>query len=140
MTCFLDTSAWISITQKDQPYHGPAREYFEQLLEENAKLITNNVVIDHTLCHLKSQKGSALARQFLTIIEESVLTINLRTDWISRRVRRTAMNQYLKSSDERLTLTHFYINETLKRKRVDIIFSFDEALRKFGLPLMPQIM
>jgi predicted nucleic acid-binding protein len=138
MTCFIDSTAWIAIVHKQNPNHTTASEYFQQLLEEDAKLVTNNVAIDQTLSHLKSENNSELARKFLTIIDESVLTINLRMDWISRRVRRNALNQFLKSSDTHLTLSHFYINETLKRKRVDIIFSFDQALRKFGLPLMPQ--
>lgn len=138
MTCFIDSSAWVAIVRDTHPNHVIAKEYFQQLLEEDAKLVTNNVAIDQTLSHLKYEKDNELARQFLTIIDESVLTINLRMDWISRRVRRSALNQFLKSSDKQLTLSHFFVNETLKRKRVDIIFSFDQALRKFGLPLMPQ--
>ncbi len=138
MTCFLDATAWIAISDAKNANHKAACEYFSQMLEENAKLVTNNVVIDQTLGFLKKKHGAEKTRQFLNIIDESVLTINLRMDWISRRVRRNAINQYLKSADADLELSHFIINESVKRKRVDIIFSFDPALRRFGFPLMPQ--
>jgi predicted nucleic acid-binding protein len=139
MTCFIDATAWLAIIDKNHPNHEAAREYFSLMLEENAKLITNNVAIDQTLVQLKNDLGPDKARQFLNIIDESVLTINLRMDWISRRIRRNGLNQYLKSTDESLVLSHFLINETLKRKRADVVFSFDPALKRFGLPLMPQM-
>lgn len=138
MTCFVDSSAWLAVIESNNPMHEIASSYLQQLLEDNAKLYTNNIVIDTVLQTIKAKKSGEKARRFLNIIDESVLTINLRIDWISRRIRRNGINQYLKSSEKSLTLDHFYIQETLKRKRVDIIFSFDESLLCFGLPLMPQ--
>jgi predicted nucleic acid-binding protein len=138
MTCFIDSSAWLAVIESNHPKHKAAKSYFQQLLEDNAKLYTNNIVIDKVLQNIKTNRSGEKARRFLNIIDESVLTINLRIDWISRRIRRTSINQYLKSSEKSLTLDHFYIQESLKRKHVDIIFSFDESLLNFGLPLMPQ--
>lgn len=137
LTCFIDTSAWIAIIDKNDPRHRQAREYFEQLLEKNTKLITNNIVIDRAAESLKSRLGAGQARQFTNIIDDSILTINLRLDWISRRIRKLGLNQFLKSNDSDLGLHHFYIQETLKRKHADVVFTFDTALKKFSLPLMP---
>lgn len=138
MTCFIDTSAWLAVIDNTHSNHAAAADYFRQLLEDDAKLISNNAVVDQVLEYLKEERNAELARQFINIIDESVLTVNLRMDWISRRVRRASINQYLKSGESGLKLHHFYVNETLKRKRVDIIFSFDASLKRFGLPLMPQ--
>lgn len=137
MTCLIDSSAWLAIANRDDPNHHRARDYFKELLEKNAKIVTNNAIIDETLQKIKAQLGNDLAKKFMNIIDESVITVNLRVDWISRRTRKSAINQYLRSSDNSLELKYFFIHETLKRKKVDIIFGFDEKLNGFGLPLMP---
>jgi len=137
MTVFIDVSAWTAIVDGNDPNHAAATEYFQELLEKNAKMITNSAVLDQTLQEIKSKFGKQQAKKFLTIIDESVLTINLRMDWIARRVRRNALTRFLKD-DNGLQLLHYYIYETVNRKHVDIIFSFDQRLKSFGLPLMPQ--
>jgi predicted nucleic acid-binding protein len=138
MTVFIDTSAWIAIVDKDQRYHDSAQEYFKHLLEKNAKIITNNIVIDEAITWLKENKGSEVASSFLSIIDESVITINLRVDWISRRVRKLSLNQYLKSKDTMLQLSDNYKLETLRRKNADLVFTYNDSFRGFGFPVMPQ--
>ncbi|HHE54780.1 MAG TPA: PIN domain-containing protein [Caldithrix abyssi] len=137
-TTFIDTSAWLAIIDPSNPDHFRAKTYFEYLLERDAKLVTNNIVIDETLDALKQIQGVELAAKFNQIVDEALLTIKLRMDWISRRIRRTAINNFLRSSNPSLRMRHFFIKETLKRKKVDIIFSFDQTLSEFNLPLMPQ--
>ncbi|MHB2156058.1 type II toxin-antitoxin system VapC family toxin [Calditrichota bacterium GD2] len=139
MTTFIDSSAWIAIIDVDDPHHQKATEFFEYLLERDAKLVTNNLMIDETLDRLKNLANVELAAQFMRIIDEALLTINLRMDWISRRVRRNAINNFLRSTNPALRMRHFFIKETLKRKKVDMIFSFDPSLKEFNLPIMPQV-
>ncbi len=138
MTCFIDASAWLAIVDAQDANHLKAKDFFEYLLERDAKLVTNNYVIDRTLDELKHRFDIELATKFMKIIEESIITINLRVDWISKRIRRSALNNFLRSTNEDLTLYYFYLQETIKRKKVDIIFSFDQRLGEFGLPIMPQ--
>jgi len=135
---FLDSSAWLAVVDPDDPNHEKAREYFRLMLERGARAITNNIVIDQTLQTLRSKFGTDLSRRFLEIIDESTLSVNLRVDWISRRVRRSVIQQFLKSSKNELTLDHFYIYESLKRKKADFVFSFDPAVKHFKYPVIPQ--
>ncbi|MBN2424883.1 MAG: PIN domain-containing protein [Calditrichaceae bacterium] len=137
MTCFIDTSAWIAIVDKDDPNHQKSSEYLEQILQKNAKIITNNVVLDETIDSIKIKSGRKLAEDFSTIIDESILTINLRMDWVSRRMRRNALLNYLKSSSKELKLRHFFIIETIKKKKIDIIFSFDPAWKSYDMAVAP---
>ena len=138
MTCFIDGSAWIAITDQSNDNHENAKEYFKSLLENNTKLVTNNIAIDEAITWLRENMSAQAARKFLDTLDESILTVNLRMDWIVRRVRRAGLNNYLKSKDTDLSLKHFLIHESIKRKRVDILFSFDHKYRVFGIPLMPQ--
>jgi uncharacterized protein len=137
-TVFIDSSAWIAILDRNNPNHKISRSYYENLLNKNIRLVTNNFCVDNTISFLKLITGNEQTKKFLSIIDESVLTINLHVDWISRRIRRNAMELFLNSSNAKLTLQHFYIQESLKRKRVDFIFSFDPLLKEFDFPVMPQ--
>jgi predicted nucleic acid-binding protein len=139
MTCFIDADAWLAIVDRNDENHARARTFFEYLLERDIKLVSNNYVIDKTLDELKNRFDEDMAAKFMKIIEEAVITINLRLDWISKRIRRTAINNFLRSTHSELTLYHFYIKETIKRKKVDIIFSFDQRLAEFGIPVMSQV-
>lgn len=138
MTCFIDGSAWIAITDQTNENHEQSKEYFRSLLEKNAKIVTNNIAIDDAIQWLKKNRSAEVARQFFNTIDESIITVNLRMDWISRRVRRAGINNFLKSKDINLDLKHFLIHESIKRKRVDVLFSFDQKFKVFGIPLMPQ--
>ncbi|KAA3614174.1 MAG: PIN domain-containing protein [Calditrichaeota bacterium] len=135
---FIDKTAWIALLDKTNPNYEAARVYFENLLAQNARLVTNNYCVDETVSFLRSTLGNDLATKFMLIIDESVLSINLRVDWISRRIRRNALNNFLKSSNSELSLNHFFIYESIKRKRVDFIFSYDTNLKNFDFPVMPQ--
>ena len=138
MTCFVDSSAWVALVDSTNPKHAAAKAYFENLLDNNAKIITNNTVLDEAVMELSLSINKKTAQKFMQIIDESIITIHLRMDWISRRVRKQVLNQFLKSESTDLELRHFYILETLRRKNADIIFTFDQRLKETGFPLMPQ--
>ncbi len=98
----------------------------------------DNVVLDETLDRIKQNLGEKVAMEYLSILDEGVLSVSIRLDWISRRVRRTAIENMISNKKTELTLKHFYILETLRRRRIDIVFSFDQALKNFDYPIMPQ--
>jgi len=135
---FIDTSAWCSIVDGNDPRHNEAVAYFSLLLNSGARLVTSSLVIDDVASEMKSRLSTDAVRRFLGIIDESVFTVNLRVDWASRRIRRSVLDHFLKSDESGLSLRHFYIAESLKRKRADILFSFDSGLKKFDIPVMPQ--
>ena len=137
-TVFIDTSAWLAILDENNPHNAEAREYFTSLLTQSTRPVTNNIVVDEVLQEVKSRFESTTAKQFLAILDESVLSVNLRVDWISRRIRRIALDNYFKNKNDQLKIRHFYIFESLKRKRADFVFSFDTNLKYFDYPVMPQ--
>lgn len=135
---FLDASAWIAVLDEKDKNYSSARKYFEKLLEQRTRLITNNLIIDDTLQYLKVLYGNVFAQKFLATIDESAMSVKLVVDWVSRRVRRNALEGFLKNSNSDLQLKHFFIYESLKRKKVDIVFSYDQNLKHFDYPVMPQ--
>lgn len=137
-TVFIDASAWIAVIDEQNPNHIQAREYYKKLIEQSARLVTNNIVVDECLSVLKEKFGNEFAQQFLETIDESVLSVTLRVVWISRRIRRNVINNFLKTSSSKHSMRQYYVYESIKRKKVDIVFSYDENLKAFDFPVMPQ--
>ena len=68
MTCFIDGTAWIAVSDSNDANHEKAKEYFKSLLEKDAKLVTNNIAIDEAILWFKKKYGGEVARQFLNTI------------------------------------------------------------------------
>ncbi len=135
---FIDSSAWCAIVDGNDTNHIQARDYFSNLLQGGVRLVTCALAVDKAVDRLKMRRGPEDVRRFLNVINESVLTVHLKVDWASRRVRRMVLESFLKNTDGSLTLHYFYIAESLKRKKADILFSFDPEMKKFDVPVMPQ--
>jgi hypothetical protein len=81
----------------------------------------------------------SLAQEFSKLIEESTLTTNIHMIWLTRRLRRSSLKQFFSMREPGIELSHCIIFEEMQRKKVNAIFSFDDILKVFGIPLMPQV-
>jgi hypothetical protein len=88
---------------------------------------------------IKKDCGLDLAVEFTRLIEDAVLSTNLRLSWPTRRLRRNSLKQFFSFKDSIVNLQQCYILEEVKKKRINIIFSFDDALKTMAIPLMPQL-
>jgi len=136
---FIDYSGWYALINADHPYHSQAQEYFQQLLDSRTRLYTNLVQLDTAITMIKKDCGLDLAVEFTRLIEDAVLSTNLRLSWPTRRLRRNSLKQFFSIKDSIVNLQHCYILEEVKKKRINIIFSFDDALKTMAIPLMPQL-
>jgi predicted nucleic acid-binding protein len=134
--CLIDASAWLAVLDGKNKNHAEAKNYFTHILSSGFRIYTNNTIIDDAIQQLKLLSPKR-ASYFLDIVDESVLTVNLRLDWLSKRARKNALNQFLKSKNQQLSLTHFFTIETIHQKKIDILFTFDKAFDHLSLPIMP---
>jgi len=136
---FIDSTGWYALIQPEYKYHDSAREYYQQLLDSRAKIYTNINEITMAISKIKSQCGLSVATEFSKIIEQSSLATNLNVSWITRRIYRAALRQFFSIKQVEIELRHCFIFEDVRKKKINLIFSFDHALKYFGIPLMPQI-
>jgi hypothetical protein len=87
---------------------------------------------------IKQDCGLNVATDFSKLIDQSVLSTNLNVSWMTRRLHRAALKQFFSVKDPQIEIRQCLIFEEVKRKKINIIFSFDDALKSFGIPLMPQ--
>lgn len=135
---FVDSSGWYALINNQHLNHDLAREYFQKLLTSNAKLYTSIQEVNSAISEIKQNYGLNAALEFSRIIDEANLSSNLHVSWFSRRLRRASLKQFFSIRDQEIDLRHCTIFEDVRKKKINVIFSFDDSLRKFGIPLMPQ--
>jgi predicted nucleic acid-binding protein len=135
---FIDSSAWYSLVQADHDHHEAAKEYFQQILDSRTTLYTNITEITSAISKIKQNCGLNVATEFSKLIDQSILSTNLNVSWLTRRLHRAALKQFFSIKNPQIEIRHCLIFEEIKKKKINIIFSFDNALKSFGIPLMPQ--
>lgn len=63
---FVDTGAWLALTDRQDNLHAAAKSAFVALLQESRRLVTTNLVIAETYTLLRRRIGHTTAMQFLT--------------------------------------------------------------------------
>ena len=122
---FIDSSGWYALVNNQHLNHDLAKEYFQKLLTSNAKIYTSIPEVN-------------AAFEFSRIIDEANLSSKLHVSWFTRRLRRSSLKQFFSIKNQEIELSHCTIFEDVRKKKINVIFSFDDSLRKFGIPLMPQ--
>ena len=136
---FIESSAWCALIHARHPFHDQAKDYFQQILESRARLYSNIQEINSALSFIKKECGLEIAVEFSKLIEDAVLSTNLRLSWPTRRLRRSSLKLFFSIKESSVDIRHCYIFEEVRKKKINIIFSFDEALKTFAIPLMPHV-
>jgi predicted nucleic acid-binding protein len=84
---FVDTGAFIAITDKSDQYHSRAAAYFLKLLKLRHPLLTTNFVLDETYTRLKRKLGSKAS---ITFGDEIRKSDQLETIIVDRETERKA--------------------------------------------------
>ena len=121
---FITESVWIALMDSDNISHNKTKASFSKLLDGKYYIITSSYVIDAVIEFLKQNCSKEQANSFLDVIDRSVLTNNLKIFWLSRRLRRTAVERFTKNDDR-------FLNETMnillmEQKKVKYVFSLNE--------------
>jgi predicted nucleic acid-binding protein len=135
---FIDSTGWHALVNKEHQYHQRAKEYFQSLLDKNARLYTNILELNTAITEIKKEVDLAAAIDFNKIIDESSVSSNLNISWYTRRMRRAALKHFFSIKESGIEIKHCAIFEDVRKKKINFIFSFDDQLKKFGIPLMPQ--
>lgn len=135
---FIDSTGWYSLVQSEDEHHEAAKEYFQQLLDSRTRLYTNITEITSAISKIKQNCGLSVATDFSKLIDQSILSTNLNFSWLTRRLHRAALRQFFSIKEPQIEIRHCLIFEEIKKKKINFIFSFDDVLKSFGIPLMPQ--
>ena len=134
---FIDASGWFAIIQPTNINHYSAKEYFQNILDSGEKIYTNILEINEVITLIKKHCSVDKAAEFSKIIEEAVLSTDLHISWLSRRLRRNSLKHFFSMKSPGIEMRHCIIFEEVRKRKINYIFSFDQVLKSFGIPLMP---
>jgi len=65
---FVDTGAWIALTDRADQYHRDATAIYTRLKQQRVRLVTSDYVLDETMTRLRYDSGHHQALRFIELI------------------------------------------------------------------------
>lgn len=133
---FVDTGAFIAVTDKSDQYHPRAVTYFSEVLKSGQPLLTTNFILDETYTRLKRKLGSNVAINFGDAIKKSdqleIITINGETE-------RRAWEIFKKYRDQAFSYTDCTSFAVMQMHKLKTSFAFDTHFEIFGFNIAPSV-
>jgi predicted nucleic acid-binding protein len=123
---FITETTWVALLDTNNPNNARIKTAFKNMLDQQNRLITSSYVIDAVLEILKQKGLQDQATQFLDIIERAQLGNYLKVFWLNRRLRREAIELFLREDFEKMTRALNII--LIRQKKVDIILTLNPTI------------
>jgi uncharacterized protein len=132
MVVYLDTSAILSILYEEDVNHAKAVETWVNMAREEIKLVCNNYVFVETFSLLQRRYGMEKARA----LQERIAPL-LDVDWLDPEQHEIAVSSVLAANRRSLSLVDCSSFETMRRLRLETVFTFDEHFKEQGFTVVP---
>jgi predicted nucleic acid-binding protein len=132
MAVFVDTSAFYAVLCANDPNHAAARQVWQQLLQNDERLITTNYILLETLTLLQHRLGVEAVRVF----QEDIVPW-LGIEWIAAEHHQAAVTALIISSRRALSLTVCSSFEVMRRCSLFTAFTFDTHFKEQGFTCLP---
>jgi predicted nucleic acid-binding protein len=132
---FVDTGAWIALSDRKDQHHGDAVAIYTQLKRLKERLLTTDYVIDETVTRLRYDLNHSTAVKFLDFIERTektgVLTV-IRIDEILFQEAKSLFRRYDSAILSFTDCTNFAVCQMYK---ISEAFAFDRHFEMMGIIL-----
>ncbi|MBI4550680.1 MAG: type II toxin-antitoxin system VapC family toxin [Candidatus Latescibacteria bacterium] len=132
---FVDTGAWIALSDKSDQYHRQAKAIYTRLKRRRARFVTTDYVIDETTTRLRYDSGHASAVKFLEVIRTAEQAGILRVVAITPAVFQTAQTLFRQYDTVVLSLTDCTSFAVCEQHQVSEAFAFDQHFPLRGITL-----
>ena len=129
---YVDTSALLAILDQDDDYHEKAEKYWLGLLEKGELLLTNNYVLVESIAITQNRVGLKNVRR---MINELLPVIHI--EWLDSSQHESALNNVLTANRRNLSLVDCASFETMRRLRIETVFTFDDHFKEQGFTVIP---
>ncbi|GAB4456659.1 MAG: PIN domain-containing protein [Anaerolineales bacterium] len=131
-TIFVDTSALYALISTEDRNKTGAVATWENLLKRGDMLITNNYVLVECFSLVQSRLGIEFAR----LLQSNVVPF-LQTEWIDEQQHSAIVQLVLSASRRQLSLVDCSAFETMRRLKIETVFTFDDLFREQGFEVIP---
>ena len=129
---YVDTSAFLAIVDQDDAYHEKAENFWLGLLEQDELLLINNYVLVESIALIQNRVGLKNVRRMI-----SELLPVIQIEWLGPDQHEAAINNVLIANRRNLSLVDCASFETMRRRRIETVFTFDHHFKEQGFTVIP---
>jgi uncharacterized protein len=134
---FVDTSAWVAISDRRDTYHSQAIA-FNQQVARNVTLVVTNYILDETYTLLLINAGYAATlsfkRKFDILLQTSVVDLI----WVTPEIANQTWQVFEQfNTDKQWSFTDCTSYVAMKNQGITEVFSFDHHFSQMGFTRLP---
>ncbi len=133
---FVDTGAWIALSDRKDQKHGEAVTIFSRLKQQRERLLTTDYVIDETVTRLRYDLDHSIATKFLDLVEKAEDTRVLQLVKIDGRLFEEAKSLFRTYDSTVLSFTDCTSFAVCQALKITAAFAFDQHFAMMGIPLL----
>ncbi len=133
---FVDSSAWLAISDARDGNHPAAISFHIRLLEGAAgRLITSDYILDETLTLLRKRVGQELVKRFIAGVDSSP---SVQRIWVTPAHYQAALDLFLGQGSKTWSFTDCTSFAIMHELGIRQAFTFDSDFRQAGFEPEPR--
>ena len=129
---YVDTSAFLAVVHANDDQHDRAFETWQNLIENNERLMCNNYVLVESIALVQHRVGM----KALSILHNEIIPY-LEIEWLDESLHNTIVDLALTTNRRQLSLVDHSSFDTMRRHNINTAFTFDSHFREQGFEVIP---
>ena len=132
---FVDTGAWIAVTDASDQYHRQAVKMYSLLKKQRERFVTTDYVIDETVTRLRYDAGHPSALRYLDLLIQAQEKGTLRIVYNTEAIFQEAITVFRRYDTIDASLTDCVSFVVCQQLEIPYAFSFDKHFPIMGISL-----
>lgn len=132
---FVDTSAWLAVSDRREVRHATAVETYKRLLKAPRRLVTTDLVLAEAHILLRRRVGHAAAMTFMGNVNASALVELVYADPELEVQAKDLLHRF---ADQDISLADAVSFAVMQRRSIELAFAFDRHFSIAGFDVVPQ--
>jgi predicted nucleic acid-binding protein len=129
---YVDTSAFLAVVHASDDQHERAFEIWQNLIENNERLMCNNYVLVESIALVQHRVGM----EALAILHNEIIPY-MEVEWLDESLHNTIVNPALTTNRRQLSLVDLSSFDTMRRHKIKTAFTFDSHFGEQGFEVIP---
>jgi uncharacterized protein len=131
---FVDTGAWLALSDIRDQYHKDALQFYRTLREQRRQLITTNLVMGEAFVLIRRAGGAQPAFRFLDAVRQSAQLLKIYSTAEREAVAEKIIRQF---SDQDFSFVDAVSFAVMRERNINEVFGFDHHFLVAGFMLQP---